>query len=76
MMFMNRNLVLQGITGGDVVRDILEVFPDIENRFRRRKTYDEYYFDGARVELSIEKIEELNHLGFKVTINYENVELN
>jgi hypothetical protein len=63
----------QGITGGGTIRSILEVFPEIENRFRQRKTYDEYYFDGATVELSIDKIESLNQLGFKVVIDCEEV---
>jgi hypothetical protein len=65
----------QGIIGGDTVRDILEVFPEIENSFRQRKTYDEFYFDGATVELTIEKISSLNQLGFKVSINWEKIVL-
>ena len=65
----------QGIIGGDTVRDILEVFPEIENRFRQRKTYDEFYFDSATVELTIEKISSLNQLGFKVSINWEEIVL-
>ena len=65
----------QGIISGDTVRDILEVFPEIDNRFRQRKTYDEYYFDGATIELSIDIISSLNQLGFKVSINWEEVVL-
>jgi hypothetical protein len=65
----------QGIIVGDTVRDILEVFPEIENRFRQRKTYDEYYFDGANVELTTDIIASLNQLGFKVSINWEEVVL-
>lgn len=65
----------QGIICGDTVRDILEVFPEIENRFRQRKTYDEYYFDGTTVELSVDIIASLNQLGFKVSINWEEVVL-
>jgi hypothetical protein len=63
----------QGIIGGDTVRDILRVFPEIENRFRQRKTYDEYYFDEATVELTIDIIGSLNQLGFKVSINWQYV---
>jgi len=65
----------QGIICGDTVRDILEVFSEIESRFRQRKTYDEYYFDGATVELTIEKVASLNQLGFKVSIGGEEVVL-
>jgi hypothetical protein len=65
----------QGIVCGDTVRDIIGVFPEIENRFRQRKTYDEYYFDGATVELTIDIIRNLNQLGFEVSINWEEVVL-
>lgn len=71
---MKRTLeIKQGIISDDTVRDILEVFPEIESKFRRRKTYDEYYFDGAIVELNIDLIEDLTKLGFTVTINWESV---
>lgn len=63
----------QGIISGDILRDIIEVFPEIENKFRQRKSYDEYYFTDATVELSIDKIQSLNQLGFKVSINWETV---
>jgi hypothetical protein len=73
---MKRILNLEeGIIDGDQVRDILVVFPEIENKFRQRKTYDEYYYDGAIVELSIEIISSLNQLGFKVSINSDVVVL-
>jgi hypothetical protein len=65
----------QGIICGDTVRDILEVFPEIESRFRQRKTYDEYYFDGATVVLTIDIIARLNQLDFKVSIGWEEVVL-
>ncbi len=65
----------QGIIVGDTVRDILEVFPELESRFRQRKTYDEYYFDGANVEFTIDIIENLNQLGFNVSIGWEEASL-
>ena len=67
---MKRILILkQGIIDGDTVRDILKVFPDIENSFKQRKDYDEYYFYNAHVELTIDTITKLNNLGFSVTID-------
>jgi hypothetical protein len=73
---MERILNLEeGITDGNTVRDIIEVFPEIESRFRQRKTYYEYYFDGATVVLTIEKVANLNQLGFKVSIGWEDVVL-
>ena len=65
----------EGIIGGDTVGDIIEVFPEIGTRFRQRKTYYEYYFDGATVVLTIEKIARLNQLGFTVSIGWEEVVL-
>ncbi len=65
----------QVIITGDTLRDIVEVFPEIESSFRQRKTYDEYYFDGAKVTLTIEKVANLNQLGFKVSIGWEEVVL-
>ncbi|MFW6220029.1 MAG: hypothetical protein ACOC33_04240 [bacterium] len=73
---MKRKLqLLMGIIPGDMVRDILEVFPQIEDKFRQRKTYDEYYFDDTQVELTIEIINSLNQLGFVVNINWETIVL-
>jgi len=73
---MKRILILeQGIIEGHIVRDILEIFPEIENKFRQRKTYDEYYFDNAIVEITIDKIERLNQLWFKVSIGQDYVDL-
>lgn len=63
----------QGIICGDTVRDIINVFPEIENRFRQRKMYDEYYFDSATVVLTIEKVASINQLGFNVSIGFEDV---
>jgi hypothetical protein len=66
----------QGIISGDIVRSIVEVFPVIEDRFRQRKTYDEYYFDGATVEVTIEAIQSLNDSDMSVEINWEEIKIN
>jgi hypothetical protein len=70
---MKRKLELQGITSGDTVRDILEVFPEIESSFEQRKQFDEYYFTQVEVELTIDKIESLTKLGFAISINWERI---
>ncbi len=69
---LNINLIT--VTGDSKI-EILEVFPDIENKFRLRNEFDEYYFDEVLVELSIEIIDSLNKLGFDVKINWERVTL-
>lgn len=63
----------QGIISGEIVREILDLFPEIEDKFRQRKNYDEYYFDGAILELNIEKIAILNDLGYSITLNSQEI---
>lgn len=65
----------QTLINGDTVRLVLDVFPDIKNKFRQRKNFDEYYFDGAIVELNIQKISQLNDLDLKVLINWEQIKI-
>lgn len=73
-MSMKRNLVFeQGIIEGDTVRDILEVFPEIESSFRQRKKYDEYYYDDTVVDLTIEVMEALNNKHYKLSITSDDV---
>jgi len=51
----------QGVIAGYEVRDLLEVFPELENNFEQRKQYDEYYFEKSEVELDIDKLEQLSN---------------
>lgn len=63
----------QVVISGDSKRDIIEIFPNVENNFRQRKEFDEYYFDECSVDLTIDIIGNLNQLGFKVTITWERI---
>ena len=69
----------QGIIDGDSVRGILKVFPEIESRFKQRKWYDEYYYDGVyiewTVELTLDKISSLSNLGFTILITWDSITL-
>lgn len=51
----------QGVIAGYEVRDLLEVFPELENNFKQRKQFDEYYFNSDVVELDIDKLEQLSN---------------
>lgn len=64
----------EGIISGVDVRDILKVFPQIEDKFRQRKTYDEYYFDGVDVKVNIKQLTQLSEM-FSVNINWESITL-
>lgn len=71
---MRRNLQFkQAVISGDVVREIINIFPITENSFSQRKNYDEYYYNLTEVELSINDIEDLTKLGFILTINWESI---
>lgn len=73
---MKRNLVLEGIVEGDKVRDLKDIFPEIENSFLQRETYDEYYYSETKVELTIEKLHILTEeMSFRVTIYYEDIKI-
>lgn len=62
-----------GIVNGDVVREIVNIFPVTEISFSQRKNYDEYYYNLTEVELTIDNINDLTNLGFIVTINWESI---
>lgn len=58
----------QDIIAGYEVRDLLEIFPELENNFEQRKQYDEYYFEKSEVELDIDKLKQLsNKFGFEMS---------
>ena len=48
-----------GIISGDIMRDVVEIFPEFESSFQQRKSYDEYYYSPMEVEVSLEQIEKL-----------------
>lgn len=58
---MKSKLIFEsGIVEGRDMRDAQEVFPELENSFTQRKTYDEYYYTETEVELI--SIAQLMHL--------------
>ena len=60
----------KSIIEGDVVREISEVFPYLDKSFSQRKSYDEYYYTETSVVIDVEVINELNSLGYNVSIGY------
>jgi len=71
---MKRKLVFnEGIIHGSIVRAIVNVFPGLKESFKQRKAYDEYYYEPATVEVTIESIGLLIlKIGF-VSINHEEI---
>jgi hypothetical protein len=61
------------------MRDFLAIFPELENRFTRRKSFDEYYFESFQ-EYDQDKIdsitlEQLNQLSEEFRIQLDRVNL-
>jgi len=69
---MKRRLRLTNMTGWDEREYILRCIPELKSQFRQRKQYEEYYFDEADVELTIEQIEMLSET-FNLEINCQEV---
>jgi hypothetical protein len=56
------------IISGDVMRETIEVFPELKDSFKQRRSFDEYYFTETEVFVDIERIEQLNDKWCNVTI--------
>ena len=67
--------IKNSLVEGDNVRKILNVFPQLENAFTQRKTYDEYYFEEVDLEFTLEDIQLLNDNYFVVEISSEMIYL-
>lgn len=57
-----------GIIEGEVVRELQEIFPELVDSFRQRKSYDEYYYDETNIRIDLHNIEELNNLLYEIEI--------
>ncbi len=58
---MKREIIFSnGIIEGEIKRVICGLFPELEKQFRRRKQYDEYYFDGISIDIKPNAIEKLS----------------
>ena len=61
------------IIEGEVVRELQTVFKELNESFKQRKSYDEYYYTNTKVTLTISKINKLNKLNYNVLIDSEYV---
>jgi len=61
MKEMRRELVFDsgGIIEGEIMRDLIELFPETKDQFKQRKTYDEYYYTPMEVNLTTEVLDRL-----------------
>lgn len=71
---MKKKLLFEdGIIDGDKVRDIIKVIPSIENSFKQRKQYDEYYYDNTEIEVTIDLIDSFINNGYEVVIRFDSI---
>ena len=63
------------IIEGSVKRELENLFPELDNKFQQRKSYDEYYYlNEIEIELDLLKLENITkNLGYKVTIYYDTI---
>ena len=62
-----------GIIEGEIVRELQDIFKELNESFKQRKTYDEYYYTTTRVTVNISQIEKLNELHYQVLIDSEHI---
>jgi adenosine deaminase len=48
-----------GIIPHEVMKDVVEVFPELKDNFKQRKTFLEYYYTSKDVIITLEAIEKL-----------------
>jgi hypothetical protein len=60
-----------GIIEGEVVRELQVIFKELNESFKQRKSYDEYYYTNTKVLLSMSKIIKLNELCYSIKIDSE-----
>lgn len=66
-----------GIIGGNKVRNVINVFPEIKGEFKQRKTYDEYYFSNNEllIDITIENIDDLTKSGLTLEIDWNYIKI-
>ena len=62
-----------GIIEGKIVRDIQSVFKELNESFKQRKSYDEYYYTNTKVSLSMSQIIKLNELYYTTIIDSDHI---
>ena len=62
-----------GSIEGGVVRELQDIFKELNESFKQRKSYDEYYYTTTKVTVDISKIDKLNELLYKVVIDSNHI---
>lgn len=76
-MYIELEINRNGLIDGDSMREICEVFPELEDCFEQRKTYDEYYYKyPVSIEVSMEQIQQLMDMRYEVSFLSDTMRIN
>lgn len=63
-----------GIIEGYCKELIIKILPELENSFKQRKQYFEYYFTEVELELTLENINQLSQ-EFNIQISFDTLKI-
>ena len=63
--------LMQPVISGSVVRELIEIIPDLKDSFTQRKEYDEYYFEEKEIDISLDLLQKLGDNSFMIHLNTE-----
>ena len=72
---MKRILIIDGLLEGSLVRELIDLMPNLQSSFTQRKQFDEYYFTETEINVTLDIIQKLNNLDYNVTISKDEIKL-
>lgn len=64
-----------GIIEGIVMREIVEIFPELSDNFKQRKSFDEYYFTSKSITFGEKELEKLDRKCYTITLAGDYIKL-
>lgn len=61
-----------GIIGGNIMIDIVDILPQLKSSFTQRKSYFEYYFEPTELEITLEQLDKLSD-EFRIQIDFDTI---
>lgn len=61
-----------GVIYGTIKEEVVIILPQLENSFRQRKEFFEYYFDETEISITLEQLDKLSQ-EFRISIDYDTI---
>jgi hypothetical protein len=61
-----------GVIYGTTKEEVVTILPQLENSFRQRKEFFEYYFDETKINITLEQLDKLSS-EFRISIDYDSI---